>query len=108
MNNRFLTILLTISILANLTIGLIWYYNSQHSNYDNCLTEKKQLAKQVDTLTKQLHKSWNEQKYVLEVMLNSGLDFQKYMSEYSDVSRDKFIEAIRQKVVLLNIKLGEK
>lgn len=108
MKNKLPTILLTISILINLTIGVIWFYNSQHSNYDNCLSEKKQLTAQVDTLTNQLHKSWMEQKYSLEVMLNSGLDFQKSMPEYSDVSKEKFIEAIRQKVVELKIKLGEK
>lgn len=97
-----------ISILVNLTICVIWFYNSQHSNYDSCLSEKKQLTIRVDTLTNQLHKSWKEQKYSLEVMLNSGLDFQKAMPEYTDLTKEKFIEAIRQKVVELKIKLEEK
>jgi peptidoglycan hydrolase CwlO-like protein len=108
MKNRLPTILLTISILINLTIGVIWFYNSQQSNYDNCLLEKKQLTAQVDSLNNKLHKSWKEQKYFLEVMLNSGLDFQKLMPEYSDLSKEKFTESIRQKVVELKIKLGEK
>ncbi len=108
MKNKQQTILLTISILINLTIGVVWFYNSQHSSYDNCLTEKKQMNAKVGYLNNQLKKSWKEQKYCLDVMLNSGLEFQQSMPEYSHISKEKFIESIRQKVVELKIKLGEK
>jgi hypothetical protein len=108
MKSKFPTILLIFSLLINLTIGVIWIYNRKSDNYSNCLSEKKQLTQQIDTLTKQLHNSWKEQKYSLEVLLNSKLDFQKSMPEYTDVSKEKFNEAIRQKVVELKMKLGDK
>lgn len=108
MKNKTSTILFIVSLSINFTIGIIWFYKSQHSKYDICMSDKMMLNTKVDSLNTQLHKSWKEQKYSLEVMLNSGLDFQKTMPEYSDVSKEKFIEAIRQKVVELKIKLGEK
>ncbi len=108
MKSKFRTILFAISILFNLTIGVIWIFNWNSNNYSSCLLEKKKLTAQINTLSNQLHKSWKEQKYLFEVMLNSKLDFQNSMPEYSDVSKEKFIEAIRQKVVELKMKLEEK
>ena len=108
MKSKTTTIILIISILINFTIAAIWFYNSQHSSYDTCLNEKKILSTQIDTLKSQLNQAWTAEKYQFEVMLNSGLDFQKSMPEYIDMSKEKFIEAIRQKVVELKIKLREK
>lgn len=108
MKNNLLGGLLTISLLANLTIGGYSFYNDRQKEYNACISEKKTLILKVDSLTKEYEKALREQKYALEVMLNSGLDFQKVMPEYKDLSKEKFIEAIRQKVVEIKLKLRDK
>lgn len=108
MKDKLIVLILSISIFANLTGITIWFYNSQHSSYDICLTENDKLKARIDSLKKQLTQSWTAEKYGLEVLLNSGLDFQKSMPEYASVSKEKFLEAIRQKVVELKIELREK
>jgi hypothetical protein len=108
MKSNFLAGLLIISLLANLTIGAYSFYNSRQKEYDTCISEKETLTIRIDSLTNKYEKALQEQKYALEVMLNSGLDFQKVMPEYKDMSKEKFIEAIRQKVVEIKLKLRDK
>jgi len=49
----------------------------------------------------------SEQKYMFETMLKTPEAFQSLMPEYKDVSKDKFQEGMRRKIVKLEMEIDD-
>jgi hypothetical protein len=92
MKSKLMIIFLTLSLITNLAIGAVWIYSNQKGSLDDCITQTQQLEVQMEASRTDLDKSRNEEKYLLEIMLKSGAEFQKFMPEYADLSKEQFTE----------------
>lgn len=100
MKQYILIAFLLLSLLLNIGITIFWFVSI---NGDKCAIA----AKENTELRRELNAIKKEEKYLFEVVLKSGADFQSYMPEYANVSKEDFLEAMRQKVVRLRIELEQ-
>jgi hypothetical protein len=101
------SILITVVILSLLSnVFILIYVNNQNNERNNLKfsNENRELKFQNSNLRGELKEIRDQQKYFLEVILKSKFDLQDEMPEYSQLSREKFNEAIRQKIVELRLK----
>jgi hypothetical protein len=93
-----------LSLLSNVFILMFFYYQNNERINLKFSNENRVLKRQNSNLKVELKEIRNQQKYFLEVILKSKFDLQEEMPEYSQFSREKFNEAIRQKIVELRLK----
>ena len=92
-----------LSLLSNVFILMFFYQNNERINL-KFSNKNRVLKRQNSNLKVELKEIRNQQKYFLEVILKSKFDLQEEMPEYSQFSREKFNEAIRQKIIELRLK----
>ena len=89
-------------VLLAINIGSIIYLNNKSATTDikSLKTENMELKKEYLENAKQL-------KYLLETLLDNSEELKKYMPEYRDNTDDEFEEALRKKVVKLDLQIEE-
>jgi hypothetical protein len=89
-------ILLIVNIGAILSINI----SNKSKNIRTLEFEKTELKTNYINNAKEL-------KYLLETLLNNSSKLKKYMPEYSNKSDKEFEEALRKKVIKLDLKIEE-
>ena len=94
MQKKALAVVMVLSLAANGTLGYFLFARDALGNRTR-YTELKSSYISLATA----------QKYLFEAMLKSPESFQTLMPEYKDVSKDKFQEGMRRKVVKLEMEI---
>jgi hypothetical protein len=104
MKKSILITVVILSILSNLFILIFFNFRDQEKINNKISFENRELKNQNTDLKNELKEIRNQQKYFLEVILKSKFDIKSEMAEYSQLNKEKFDEAIRQKIVELKLK----
>lgn len=101
MNNQKIWAIAFFTLLI-INIGAVIYLNNKSST-----TDIESLKTENDNLRKDYVENAKQLKYVLETLLDNSNELKSYMPEYKDNSNKEFEEALRKKVVKLDLKIEE-
>ncbi|WP_421946378.1 hypothetical protein [Phaeodactylibacter xiamenensis] len=82
-------------------VGLV-YLSSRKASADIRLLKEENHKLRIDFV-----ENAEELKYLLDLLLESSDELKDYMPEYKDISDEEFEEALRKKVVKLNLRIEE-
>ncbi len=89
-------------VLLIINIGGGIYLNNKSAS-----TDIESLKIENDNLRKDYVENAKQLKYLLETLLDNSNELKSYMPEYLDNSNEEFEEALRKKVVKLDLKIEE-
>lgn len=89
-------------VLLAINIVSLIYWSSQKA-----LTDIHSLKSENTELKREYVENAKQFKYLLETFLDNSQELKKYMSEYRDISDKEFEEALRKKVVKLDMKIEQ-
>lgn len=89
-------------VLLTINIGGGIYLSNKSAS-----TDIESLKIENDNLRKEYVENAKQLKYLLETLLDNSAELKSYMPEYLDNSDEEFEEALRKKVVKLDLKIEE-
>lgn len=96
MQNKLVTAILIVSVLANIVLAQILLMRDAvdyKAKYTSLSTSYVSLAK--------------SQKYLFEVFMKDQADLKNMMPEYRDLTKEQFDEAIRRRIVKLEMEIKD-